>query len=457
MFVANFLFFYLKEIKMQKKDKMDECLLECKTATSECYKNMCKAEKEITNNNEKIELLSQKLKHLKIQFDKKLSLKYEIPNLDEVSEQNKRNKYRTKEDAIAEYIDMKAKYSYQTEKLREAVLIQQNQIKALKKILIPYLIEQIKTKFEENDAYNELNQTESVLKEVKKQIEVKSKEKDKMFENYFDNVKGKLADIKLQMVDNRKEKIKDSANNLDYNRKAFYEQKLEHAISLKKNDLIKDYTQKLIMGFLQSSGDLDKISYEDVANKLAGNRQDLKNIMNKTMKSKFTNLLKDSEDVIFKTELCNENDLKNKNNEIKNIYNQGKAKKDQLSEKIAQLNKISNEVNDALSLKLVSNQKMYQREITGEDEKIISNDIMRNIKNENVKEQYICKTYSYAERVNQYKQNIDDYKILIDELIKKFPVQNQNHNHGIFNMINNGQNQNDNDIPQMENNIINEK
>lgn len=338
-------------------------------------------------------------------------------------------------------------------KLDDMVKIQKARIKALKKILIPYLSEQIKTEFEKDDAYNELNQTESVLKEVEKQIEVKSKGKDEMLKDYLENVKRKLADIKSQITDGDKQKIKDATNNLDYNRKAFYEQKLEHAISLKKNELIKDYAQKLIMVFLQSSGDLDKISYEDVANKLAGNRQDLKNIMNETMKSKFTNLLKDSEDVIFKTDLYNKGNLEEKKDEIKNICNQGKAKKDQLSEKIAQLNKISNEVNDTLSLKLVSNQKMYQREITGEDEKIIFNDIMGNIKNENVEEQYFCKTYSYAERVNRYKKNVNDYKILVDELIKKFPVQNQNQNHGIFNMINNVQNQNNNNnIPQMEDN-----
>ena len=59
---------------------------------------------------------------------------------------------------------------------------------------------------------------------------------------------------------------------------------------------------------------------------------------------------------------------------------------------------------------------------------------------------------------------MSDYKILINELIKIFPVQNQNQNHGIFNMIDNAQNQNNNNIPQMEDNnninrinIINEE
>ena len=449
---------------MQKKNGLD----------SENQKMLIqRKEMHISNLNQNIELLLQSFndlnKKIQILLDKSKRLKINIPDGLKVIGNNVLENCMQLDciltnDQIENLDNIGRDALNRKKKLDDIVKMQKDKIKALKKILVPYLIEQIKTEFEKNDADNELKSTEFVLKEVEKQIEVKSKEKDEMLKNYLDNVKQKLKDIKSQITDADKNKIKKATANLNGNRKTFYEQKLERVVSFNKKNLIEDYAQKLIMVFLQSSDNLDKISYEDVANKLAGNRQDLKNIMNKTVKSKFANLLKDSENVIFKTDLYNKNDLEEKKDKIKNICNQGKAKKDQLSEKIAQLNKISNEVNDALSLKLVSDQKMCQREITGEDEEIIFDDIMRNIKNENVKEQYFGKTYSYAERVNQYKKNVNDYKILINELIKKFPVQNQNQNHGIFNMIDNAQNQNNNNIPQMEDNnninrinIINEE
>ena len=449
---------------MQKKNGLD----------SENQKMLIqRKEMHISNLNQNIELLLQSFndlnKKIQILLDKSKRLKINIPDGLKVIGNNVLENCMQLDciltnDQIENLDNIGRDALNRKKKLDDIVKMQKDKIKALKKILVPYLIEQIKTEFEKNDADNELKSTEFVLKEVEKQIEVKSKEKDEMLKNYLDNVKQKLKDIKSQITDADKNKIKKATANLNGNRKTFYEQKLERVVSFNKKNLIEDYAQKLIMVFLQSSDNLDKISYEDVANKLAGNRQDLKNIMNKTVKSKFANLLKDSENVIFKTDLYNKNDLEEKKDKIKNICNQGKAKKDQLSEKIAQLNKISNEVNDALSLKLVSDQKMCQREITGEDEEIIFDDIMRNIKNENVKEQYFGKTYSYEERVNQYKKNVNDYKILINELIKKFPVQNQNQNHGIFNMIDNAQNQNNNNIPQMEDNnninrinIINEE
>ena len=449
---------------MQKKNGLD----------SENQKMLIqRKEMHISNLNQNIELLLQSFndlnKKIQILLDKSKRLKINIPDGLKVIGNNVLENCMQLDciltnDQIENLDNIGRDALNRKKKLDDIVKMQKDKIKALKKILVPYLIEQIKTEFEKNDADNELKSTEFVLKEVEKQIEVKSKEKDEMLKNYLDNVKQKLKDIKSQITDADKNKIKKATANLNGNRKTFYEQKLERVVSFNKKNLIEDYAQKLIMVLLQSSDNLDKISYEDVANKLAGNRQDLKNIMNKTVKSKFANLLKDSENVIFKTDLYNKNDLEEKKDKIKNICNQGKAKKDQLSEKIAQLNKISNEVNDALSLKLVSDQKMCQREITGEDEEIIFDDIMRNIKNENVKEQYFGKTYSYAERVNQYKKNVNDYKILINELIKKFPVQNQNQNHGIFNMIDNAQNQNNNNIPQMEDNnninrinIINEE
>lgn len=339
------------------------------------------------------------------------------------------------------------------EELHFIVQTQKEKIKALNKILVPHLIEQIKTEFEEKNACNELNQTKSVLEEIEKQIEIKSEKKDKMLKNYTNNVKLKLTDIKLQMPDNHKKQITNDTKNLNCNRETFYKLKLEREIGYNKRELIKDYVQKLIMVFLQSYDNLDKILYKDLANELAGDRKDLNNIMDKTVEDEFVNLVKNSEKLILTTDLYSKYDLQRKKDNTKKIFAQIEEAKNQLNEKIAQLNEISNDVNDALSLKLVLDKKMYEYKVGNEDEKIIFNDIMGNINNENVKAQYVGEAYSYAERVNEYKGNINDYKILIDELMKKFPLQNQNQNHGIFNMINNAQNQNNNNnIPQMEDN-----
>ncbi len=343
------------------------------------------------------------------------------------------------------------------DKLDSIVKMQKGKIKALKKILIPHLIEQIKLELEKDINMDENKEFKKQINTIERELNKLSIKKNnllKQMEKYNDDKK-KVAQNQLNTI---MPKSKKSISILDRDRKSYYETEAKKFAKLKEMYGWEKYTQNIIMLTLQSFGDVNQASYENMKNKVAEHTDEKKKLIDSITKAicegkiKFETLAQLGENLIFKTKLLELDEI----NKIKDMVN-NKAELEDFrtiifNNKLDKLKKSFDEVRNLSLLNLI---------LSGQDFDLEK--LEKNITEETRSQNYFWSACQNEWRIESREQEIQKYKNLTNELTKMVPVQNQNQNHGIFNMINNAQNQNNNDIPQMENdnninqiNIINE-
>ena len=333
-------------------------------------------------------------------------------------------------------------------KLDCIVKMQQYKIGKLKKMLsalelIPVNESIYKIEIESNKLENIKKQS----KLIENKISDLTKQRDDLSKKLNDKFLSCGMQLNLEFLDQFISEDKKTLNNLNGLIKDKYSAALVVCEKSAELESTKNYNRRLIALILQFLGGIDQNSYGQMKFKIAGNDDNARQIIDSKIK------ILGQGKIDFKSY---ENDLNNLigNKETKQtienkcyiLQNNCAKERKNLDDKIAQLKLISNKVRKLSCLDSIFAQQAYnlQTDMNNEIDSIMSQMV------------------SSFLTVEMFDKQIQSFQKLTNTLMDKV-IYGQNQNHGIFNIINNAnmihntQNQNNNDIPQMENNIINEK
>lgn len=327
-------------------------------------------------------------------------------------------------------------------KLDCIVKMQQYKIGKLKKMLsalelIPVNESIYKIEIESNKLENIKKQS----KLIENKISDLTKQRDDLSKKLNDKFLSCGMQLNLEFLDQFISEDKKTLNNLNGLIKDKYSAALVVCEKSAELESTKNYNRRLIALILQFLGGIDQNSYGQMKFKIAGNDDNARQIIDSKIK------ILGQGKIDFKSY---ENDLNNLigNKETKQtienkcyiLQNNCAKERKNLDDKIAQLKLISNKVRKLSCLDSIFAQQAYnlQTDMNNEIDSIMSQMV------------------SSFLTVEMFDKQIQSFQKLTNTLMDKV-IYGQNQNHGIFNMIHNAQNQNNNDIPQMENNIINEK